>query len=171
MVCCASPGGEPLGETPEQTLNFEFSKAFGDLYALQQLWQQLGFDAFRRVFRSGKRTLDVELLLRIMVFNRPSNPDSKLGLLRVAGGFTSGWRHLRTVGHHHLLRAMDAVVQAKDAVEEILATTLRPLIDQELSVVFYDLTTVSVTGDTNEGRDSSYGRSKDGGVARQVVID
>jgi hypothetical protein len=164
-------GREPLGETPEQTLNFEFSKAFGDLYALQQLWQQLGFDAFRRVFRSGKRTLDVELLLRIMVFNRLSNPDSKLGLLRWLEVVQFPDGDTRTVGHHHLLRAMDAVVKAKDAVEEILATTLRPLIDQELSVVFYDLTTVSVTGDTNVKEEiRAYGRSKDGGVARQVVI-
>ncbi|MBK8973440.1 MAG: hypothetical protein IPM37_19595 [Hahellaceae bacterium] len=92
-------GREPLGETPEQTLNFEFSKAFGDLYALQQLWQQLGFDAFRRVFRSGKRTLDVELLLRIMVFNRLSNPDSKLGLLRWLEVVQFPDGDTRTVGH------------------------------------------------------------------------
>ncbi|MBK8973263.1 MAG: IS1634 family transposase [Hahellaceae bacterium] len=164
-------GREPLGVTPEQTLNFELSKAFGDLYALQQLWQQLGFDAFRRVFRSGKRTLDVELLLRIMAFNRLSNPDSKLGLLRWLETVQFPGGNISEISHHHLLRAMDAVVKAKDAVEELLATTLRPLIDQELSVVFYDLTTVSVTGDSNVKEEiRAYGRSKDGGVARQVVI-
>ena len=77
----------------------------------------------------------------------------------------------RTVNHHHLLRAMDAIVKAKDAVEEVLAATLRPLIDQELAVVFYDLTTVSVSGEaTLDDEIRAFGRSKDGGVARQVVI-
>ncbi|MBK8973466.1 MAG: IS1634 family transposase [Hahellaceae bacterium] len=164
-------GREPVGEAPEQTLQFEFSKAFGDLYALQQLWQQLGFDAFRRVFRSGKRTLDVELLLRILVFNRLSNPDSKLGVLRWLETVQFPGGEVSAVSHQHLLRAMDAMVKAKDAVEETLASTLRPLIDQELSVVFYDLTTVSVTGDTTMKEElRAFGRSKDGGVARQVVI-
>ncbi|MBK8974271.1 MAG: hypothetical protein IPM37_24010 [Hahellaceae bacterium] len=39
-----------------------------------------------------------------------------------------------------------------------------------MSVVFYDLTTVSVTGDTNVKEEiRAYGRSKDGGAARQVI--
>ncbi|MBK8973260.1 MAG: hypothetical protein IPM37_18615 [Hahellaceae bacterium] len=155
----------------DHTLNFEFSKAFCDLYAPRQLWQQLGFDAFRRVFRSFKRTLDVEFVLWIMVFNRLSNPGFRAPVVGVAEVVQFPDGDTRTVGHHHLAEGPGCGRRAKDAVEEILATTLCPLIDQELSVVFYDLTTVIATRDTNVKEEIwAYGRSKDGGAARQVVI-
>ena len=42
-----------------------------------------------------------------------------------------------------------------------LATLMRPLIDQDLSVVFYDVTTVRVTGQTQLQEDvRAYGRAK-----------
>jgi hypothetical protein len=48
---------------------------------------------------------------------------------------------------------------------------LRPLIDQELSVVFYDPTTVGVEGATElPGDVREYGMSKDGGIARQFML-
>lgn len=44
---------------------------------------------------------------------------------------------------------------------------LRPLIDQELSVVFYGMTTAGVEGATElAGHVREFGRSKDGGIAR-----
>ncbi|MFM7120517.1 MAG: IS1634 family transposase, partial [Gammaproteobacteria bacterium] len=48
---------------------------------------------------------------------------------------------------------------------------LRPLIDQDLSVVFYDLTTVGVVGKTDlPGDVRAFGKSKDGGIARQFML-
>ena len=48
---------------------------------------------------------------------------------------------------------------------------MRPLIDQDLSVVFYDLTTVSVTGQTDLEEDvRAYGRAKSGLVERQFML-
>jgi hypothetical protein len=42
-----------------------------------------------------------------------------------------------------------------------LATLMRPLIDQDLSVVFYDLTTVAVTGQSDLEDDvRAYGMAK-----------
>jgi len=47
---------------------------------------------------------------------------------------------------------------------------MRPLIDQELSVVFYDLTTVRVHGKAVVDEDVRELRlNKEGGVARQFV--
>ena len=45
-----------------------------------------------------------------------------------------------TVTHQHLLRAMDALVDNADVVEEALARQFRPLVDQDLTIAFYDLT-------------------------------
>jgi hypothetical protein len=43
-----------------------------------------------------------------------------------------------TIEHHHLLRAMDALVEHKDEVDNILSGLLRPMEDQDLAVVFYE---------------------------------
>ena len=86
--------------------------------------------------------LDVEAILRVMVFNRLRDPESKLGVLRwletvcLLGIDTSG------IANQHLLRSMDALMNKRDKVDEVVSTLLRPLINQELSVVFYDLTTM-----------------------------
>jgi hypothetical protein len=48
---------------------------------------------------------------------------------------------------------------------------MRPLIDQELSVVFYDLTTVRIHGEHVVDQDvRAFGASKEGGVARQFML-
>ncbi|MBW8073547.1 MAG: IS1634 family transposase, partial [Ferrovum sp.] len=70
-----------------------------------------------------------------------------------------------------LLRTMDTLVECSDALESAMAGLLRPLIDQTLSVVFYDLTTISAEGQTEQNADlREYGLSKNGGVERQVML-
>jgi hypothetical protein len=148
------------------------ARAYGNVFALHELWKDLGFDrALGRALRSGKRRLDVEALVRAMVFNRLCAPDSKLGCLR--------W--LETVAmptmpegvtHQHLLRAMDALMDHADRLEAELAGQIRPLVDQDLAVVFYDLTTVRIHGEGEVDDDlRAFGMNKDiGGIARQFVL-
>jgi len=58
-----------------------------------------------------------------------------------------------------------------DKLNSKLATLMRPLIDQDLSVVFYDLTTVAVTGQTKLDDDvRAYGMAKSGLVERQFML-
>ena len=45
-----------------------------------------------------------------------------------------------------LLRAMDALVDQQAAVDKVVARLLRPLLDQDLAVVFYDMTTIYHSG-------------------------
>ena len=150
----------------------EPGRAFGDVFALHELWKDLGFDrALARALRSGKRQLDVEALVRAMVFNRLCEPDSKLGCLR--------WLETvampsmpETVTHQHLLRAMDALMDHAERVEIELAKQIRPLVDRDLAVVFYDLTTVRIHGEAEVDDDlRAYGMNKEkGGIARQFVL-
>ncbi|NMG73125.1 IS1634 family transposase, partial [Azoarcus communis] len=52
-----------------------------------------------------------------------------------------------------------------------LATLLRPLLDQELSIVFYDLTTIRAEGSTEMSEElRRFGLSKEGDIARQVML-
>ncbi|HSH47576.1 MAG TPA: IS1634 family transposase [Halomonas sp.] len=164
-----------LGRVPESgaEIRFESARPFGDLYALHQLWAELGLgEALRRALRSSRRGFDAEALVRAMVFNRLCDPQSKLGVLR--------W--LETVAmpempdsltHDQLLRAMDALMTHIDAVEQRVARLLRPLLDERLSVVFYDLTTVRVHAEGEAGTADlrQFGHSKDtGGISRQFVL-
>ena len=41
---------------------------------------------------------------------------------------------------------MDALLEHKDEVEQVFTNLLRPLVDQDLAVVFYDMTTIRTEG-------------------------
>jgi hypothetical protein len=154
--------------TPE----FESAKAYGDVFLLQQLWQQLGFGkVLQRALRSSRRHCDAEALVRAMGFNRLCAPDSKRGCLDWLQ--TVAIPHLPSaISHDHLLRAMAALMDHGTAVEDPIAAQLRPRLDPHRSVVFYDLTTVRSHGAGRlaaEGR--AYGMNQDtGGIARQCVL-
>ena len=74
--------GKPtdLALTPQ--VEFESALALGDVWALDQLWKELGFEGLARVFRKARYTTPVEHALRVMVFNRLCDPESQLGVLR-----------------------------------------------------------------------------------------
>jgi transposase len=155
-------------------LRFLDCRTVGDVWALWQLWKSLDLEGLALAWARSKSELDVLGCLRLMVFNRLCDPSSKLGVLRWLQtvalpngfGFEQGLPE-----HQHLLRAMDVIDEHADAVGQRLAFLMRPLIDQDLSVVFYDLTTVTVQGEAVLDDDvRHYGLSKDGGVARQFVL-
>ena len=159
-------------------ISFESARAFGDVWALTELWNSLGFDGLRRVFRRTRHRIDVEALLRVMVLNRLCDPESKLGVLRWAqtvslpGSFDPpADEESVSLSHQHLLRAMDALVDQREAVDAVLASLLRPLVDQDLAVVFYDMTTIGSAGlSEQEGELRQFGKSKEGPIARQVML-
>jgi len=155
-------------------LRFIDSRCAGDVWALWQLWRSLGFDDLAAAWRRSRVDIDVLACLRAMVFNRLCDPGSKLGVLRwldtvalpVNFGFADGLPQ-----HQHLLRAMDVLDEHSAALGTRLATLMRPLIDEELSVVFYDLTTVPVCGEAVVSNDvRAFGQSKSGHMERQFVL-
>ena len=162
--------GRTIPETSD--IRFESTRALGDVWALTQLWSELGFDQLRKVFRGTRHSIAVEALIRIMVLNRLSSPDSKLGVLRWLETVSlPGLEGVDCVEHQHLLRAMDALCEQQAAVNDTLTGLLRPLVDQDLSVVFYDMTTIRTEGLSEQPDElRKYGRSKEGGIARQVML-
>lgn len=159
-------------ENTAHEISHDPARTYGTVFALHELWKDLGIDqALNRALRSGKRSIDAEALVRAMVFNRLCDATSKLGCLR--------W--LETVAmpampdavtHQQLLRAMDALMDNIEAVEEALARQIRPLVDHDLTMVFYDLTTVRIHGDARLEDDiRAFGMNKEtGGIARQFVL-
>jgi hypothetical protein len=156
---------------PAPLVSFESARDFGDVWALTELWNSLGFDQLRRIFRRTRHAIDVEALVRVMVLNRLCDPESKLGVLRWVQTVSLPGTMADSIEHQHLLRAMDALVEHHDAVEEVLAGLLRPLVDQDLAVVFYDMTTIRAAGlSAQDGDLRHFGRSKEGVIARQIML-
>ena len=164
--------GKAPPEPPAAPLvTFAPARDFGDVWALSELWNSLGFDRLRKTFRPTRHTIDVEALIRVMVLNRLCDPDSKLGVLRWLQTVTLPGVMAQSIDHQHLLRAMDALVDHKDEVDDVLSALLRPLVDQDLAVVFYDMTTIRAEGLSQQDEDvRHFGMSKEGVIARQVML-
>lgn len=165
-------GRESMGaKPPAPTLSFESARALGNVWALTELWSSLGFSGLRRVFRRTRRTTDVEALIRLMVLNRLCDPESKLGVLRWVQTVALPDFGPKAVTHQQLLRSLDALMDHQDEVDTVVAGLLRPLIDQDLSVVFYDLTTIRSEGLSQQTGDvRQYGMAKEGLIARQFML-
>lgn len=154
------------------TATFDSSRALGDVWVLASLWKQLGIDRLRHVLRQRTRhRIDLEALLRLMVIHRLCDADSKLGTLRWLQTVSLPDVELTTVGHQQLLRTMDALVEHQDVIDTVLADAVRPLVNEDLSVVFYDMTTIRAEGlSQHDGDVRRFGKSKEGGIARQFML-
>jgi len=159
----------PVGATAG--VSFESARALGNVWTLTEIWKELGFSDLRRVFRRTRHSIDVEALIRIMVLNRLCDPDSKLGVLRWLQTVALPDIDVKALTHQHLLRSMDALMDQQEAVDDVIAKLLRPLVDQDLSMAFYDMTTIRAEGlATVEGDVRKFGMAKEGLIARQFML-
>ncbi|EPJ45132.1 MAG: transposase [Osedax symbiont Rs1] len=174
LQCVIDGLGRVLGRDPSNPsqVTFESSRTLGNVWALTELWDDLGFDQLRKIFRGTRHSIHVEALIRIMVINRLSDPDSKLGVLRWLETVSlPGLKGIEEIQHQYLLRAMDALSDHQEAVDNMTNSLLRPLVDQDLSVVFYDMTTIKTEGHSKPNNDiRAYGLSKEGGIKQQVML-
>jgi transposase len=163
--------GLPVSAASPPQLEFDSSLSYGDVWALDQLWCELGFDALAGVFRKARFTTAVEHALRVMVFNRLCDADSKLGVLRWLQTVHMPQIDTGALTHQQLLRSMDALMDHQAAADAVLAGLLRPLVDQDMSLVFYDLTTIRAAGLSEQTDDvRHFGMAKEGLIARQFML-
>lgn len=165
-------GIELSADSGNGTACFDSSRALGDVWVLTALWKQLVLDRLRLIFRQRTRhRIDLEALLRITVFNRLCDAESKLGALRWLQTVSLPDVELTVVGHQQLLRTMDALVDHQPVIDQALAQAVRPLVNEELSVVFYDMTTIRADGLSQQDDDvRQFGMSKEGIIARQFML-
>lgn len=163
---------DPSSGAGNGTALFDASRPLGDVWVLTQIWQQLGLDRLRQVWHQRTRhKIDLEALLRLMVFNRLCDADSKLGVLRWLRTVSVPGLDVGKVDHQSLLRTMDALLDHQEIVEQVLADAVRPLVNDDLSVVFYDMTTIRAEGLSRQDGDiRQFGLSKEGGIARQFML-
>ena len=163
--------GRQAPEKVADVIEFESSRAFGDVWALNCLWSELGFDRLGKLVDRDSRSVEHLPLIKAMVFNRLCDPESKLGLLRWLETVTIPGVEETEVSHKRLLRSMDVLEERSGSVNDMMSELLMRLIDQDLSVVFYDMTTIRTYGLTQELDElRAYGMSKESTINRQVML-
>jgi transposase len=163
--------GRVAPEKVSDVIEFESSRAFGDVWALNCLWSELGFDRLGKLVDRDARSVEHLPLIKAMVFNRLCDPESKLGLLRWLQTVVIPGVDEAEVSHQRLLRSMDVLEDHSEEASHVLSSLLMPLIDRDLSVVFYDMTTIRTHGISEEIDDlRAYGMSKESTINRQVML-
>lgn len=153
------------------TPSFSCGRDFGHVHVVGSVWDRLGFkEALVRAGINGETTFSPETMIRLLVVNRLCEPMSKWALLDWLDGVHYGFG--AKPEYHHLLRAMDRLIEIKAKAEPLIAKALLPPEDS-LDLVFYDITSTYFEGDRSLLEDDvrCHGYSRDGRFdKRQVVI-
>jgi transposase len=148
------------------------AKDFGHIYAVCETWNRLGLTAMlNRLEIAGEASFPAADLVRLMVVNRVCDPCSKLALLEwLDGVHFPGYEESRP-SYHHLLRAMDRLIATKEKAEPAIARKFLSLFDQQVDLVFYDITSTYFEGDKSIEEDDvrRYGYSRDGRFDRRQI--
>ena len=133
---------------------------YGGLRLAQVLWEQFGLTDLLRQHLSGRRFgFDAISAIATIVFNRLLAPKSELGIF--AWRDRNWWPDFaaKTPALPHLYRALDALFEIKQPLEEALFRRLQHLFNLQVDVVFYDLTSSYFEG---QGPPlAAYGYSRD----------
>jgi len=138
---------------PEEQLDgdgeFEITDSWqlGGPHLLNGLWRELELDEFfKEALADRDFETDVERALFTMVAQRALAPASKLAGARWAGG--SAWipgleRGGEELGVHHFYRAMDFLHESMPELRQHLYFQVTDLLNADVSVIFYDTTSIS----------------------------
>ncbi len=142
-------------------LEFTESRPLGGTWALDGLWARLGIGAVMRRLLAGRR-LDgsAERVLFALVANRALAPSSKLAAARWVSEdvLIEG---LPEVTDDACYRAMDWLLQIKDALEKEVFGQVANLLNLEVDLLFFDTTSTYFELDT---QDEPVPRDKRGNV-------
>jgi len=132
---------------PASGLEVTRTWTFGGTHLLDSLWRELRLDQFfSHALEERSFARPVERALFALIAHRALAPASKLACSRWAGA--SAWipgleRGGAELGVQHLYRAMDFLHDAMAELQEHLYFQVTDLLSADVSVLFYDTTSVS----------------------------
>jgi transposase len=162
-----------IGRPAATDASLECAWDYGHVFALLEIWKQLKIGTIlKQKAKETGQTFDLEAHIRLMVVNRVCDPTSKLGLLQWLEGVYLPGLNRDEVEYHHLLRAMDWLIDHKEEIEKKVANRLLTLFHQELDLVFYDITSSYFEGDHSIVAEDirRYGYSRDHRPDRRQVV-
>lgn len=156
--------------TKEQ-LSSEKSYKYGDVLLVKSVWDSLGItENINHLLHNKNPEFNVANACFLMVLNRLLDPIPKIGI--------SQWYKNKiyldgiakdTLEPHHFYRTLDYLYYMKDSLEASLFNQLVNLLNLDLSIVFYDLTSTYFEG--TECEIAEFGYSRDSRPdTRQIVL-
>jgi hypothetical protein len=129
-----------LRVTASSELTFLESRPLGGAHVLDGMWQRLGIDkVIDGLLKGRRRDPRVERVLFALVANRALDASSKLA----AAGWVEGDVHidgLPATSDDACYRAMDWLLEIKDALEREVFWQVATLLDLEVDLLFFDTT-------------------------------
>jgi len=113
----------------------------GPLLIWDTLWKRLGIE---EILNQVKKNYHIQFnfakAVKLMVFNRLMDPQSKLSITRWKEKLYG--QEFQEVELQHLYRALDLLAENKEKIEKRLGKRTLTLFKPEVKLVFYDLTTI-----------------------------
>jgi transposase len=152
------------------------ARSFGDIWLARWLWRYLKLDEIvERHVPVGKHTVRPADVVAIEVINRLCAPCSEFALAEHWYA-TTGLEDLlgiadQAVTKDRLYRTLDALLEAKDAIEKDLQQQLTALFDLDYNLLLYDLTSTYFEGLAEENPLAQRGYSRDHrSDCKQIVL-
>ncbi len=118
-----------------------YTYLFGSLLIWDTLWRRLGIE---KILNQVKKNYHIQLnfskAVKLMVFNRLMDPQSKLSITRWKEKLYG--QEFQEVELQHLYRALDLLAENKEKIEKRLGKKTLTLFKPEVKLLFYDLTTI-----------------------------
>jgi transposase len=141
---------------------------YGFHYIYQSLYQGYGLDrVLGRIVRRKKLGYDLSNAVLLMLLERLNDPGSKLANYENQAEYLG----IEPVGLHHLYRALDQLADHHEHIQDCIYQSGRNLFNQQLDVVFFDVTTFYFDSDkVHEGSLRQIGFSKDGKLGKTQIL-
>jgi transposase len=134
-------------------------------YLIKRLWERFNFDEFFKKVSKRKR-FNLSHAVFYMTLRHMISSDSKLGMYESREDYLG----FQSIGINHLYRALDILSESKEELEEYLFRKRYNLFNNQIDVVFYDVTTIYFESE-NEDVLRKFGFSKDGKLrCVQIVL-
>lgn len=156
---------------------------WGEILVARRLWEELELDRILEQLCQGKQKFNVAERAFVLVANRLSEPSSEHGLARwldrtyvcdsKGRRFLPEWLPEEEVSKEQRVkvtwewlnpwyRTLDALYEKKAEIERLLHLRLRDLVNLEVDVVFYDITTIYFERREPKERLRRHGKNRDG---------
>ena len=136
---------------------------YGDLFALEALWQRLGIPrAIARARGSRRLRFDVERALFVLVANRACAPASKLHCFRQWLAEEVRLPGVQSLSLQHLYRAMDFLEAHRDTLEEEIFWHTANLLQLDTELLFFDTTSLHWEIDEEDAEEVTAGAGAGG---------
>lgn len=157
-------GTLPSEELPKMCEVGRYNYGFVQIY--HQILKEYELDKFfRRISGRRNNRFNLYQAILLMIIERLNEPSSKLSNFNNQHEYIG----LQPIELHNLYRSLDYLYENQDKVQQLIYSRGRNLFNQQLDVVFYDVTTFYFESEKEDGFRMK-GFSKDGKIGNTVIV-